>query len=104
MKRRYRKRRRARSNPRGVVLNRQGGVNPQNLFQLARARVVDLVTLPKHIDGTNCFNCLHARATKNPSVRFCKHPLVQQPVTKRNCCGVWDAKGTLRPTLKDIKT
>ncbi len=95
-KRRYamfaKKKRKPVRSPKRPVLNKQGGTQPRTSFELVRARAVDLVTLPTSISGTNCSNCLHF---KNG---FCKHKLVQMPVTKRQCCALWNAPHTLRAT------
>lgn len=57
---------------------------------LERAKRVDLITLPEGITGTNCFNCKYIKDS------YCVHPEVDQPVTERMCCALWDAEGTKR--------
>lgn len=55
-----------------------------------RARRVDLIVLPAHVQGTNCGNCRYF------SQDYCSHPEVRLPVTQRMCCALWDALGTQR--------
>jgi hypothetical protein len=57
---------------------------------LKKAKNVDLITLPPSITGTNCSNCEYFKDN------FCINEKVNQPVTKRECCALWDAKGTIR--------
>ena len=97
MKRRYAMKRRKKTpkrNPETPTLNKQGGVNPTTTFELMRAKVVDLGTLPKRIAGTNCANCLHFRKG-NGKIGYCAHNLVDQAVTARQCCALWRAPGWL---------
>lgn len=63
-------------------LNKQGGTIPSNDKELELAKNGDLITMP----GTE-------QAT---IMAWCKHPKINQWVTKRMCCAYWDAPGTLR--------
>lgn len=85
---------RRKSNPGKSVLNKQGGVYPTTTFELVRAKVADLGTLPANISGTNCGNCLHFRKN-NGKIGYCRHNLVSQAVTARQCCIYWRAPGWL---------
>jgi hypothetical protein len=78
--------------------NTEGGVDPVDSTSLARAKVVDLITLPPDVPGTNCGNCSWARP--HPSAvaqHWCAHPRVLQPITPRMCCALWDNAGVRRP-------
>ncbi len=68
-----------------------GGHIPATKSEMRRAKNADLITLPPRILGTNCGNCMYVNNG------FCEHPSVFQPVTKRQCCVYWDAKGVIRP-------
>lgn len=91
------KRRCTRSNPGKPVFDKQGGVYPQTTFQLIRAKVADLGTLPNNLCGTSCGSCRYF-VDGGDKVGYCKHPLLQLPVTHRQCCAFWDRSGFLRPT------
>jgi hypothetical protein len=67
----------------------------EKLSRLERARRADLITLPEKIEGTNCGNCKFVDL-KN---EYCNHPNVDQKVTSRNCCALWDQAGTKREWL-----
>lgn len=83
----------ARHNPDAKpVFNKQGGVYPTTTFELVRAKLVDLGTLPKNITGTNCGNCKHFKHGDG-KIGYCKHPLIQQAVTARMCCAAWRPHG-----------
>jgi 2'-5' RNA ligase len=69
----------------------QGGMIPTNL---ERAKKVDFITLPKGVPGTNCGVCKFVE--ERGKGHFCSHPEVRMPVNSKNCCALWDAKGTLR--------
>jgi hypothetical protein len=56
--------------------------------ELARAKRVDLITLPASVEGTNCGNCEYVEGTGD--VLYCRHPEVRQNVTRRMCCALWD--------------
>jgi hypothetical protein len=80
-------------------LNNQGGTIPSNETDKQRAEAADLITLPRAIEGTNCFNCEYIRPLKGAGARGvgdCVHPDVAQMVTFRQCCIFWNAPGTRR--------
>ena len=82
-----------------MEINRQGGIVPASVQDAARARQTDLITLPPEIPGTHCGNCLYIKDIQRVgrlAVGFCVHPLVQQPVSDRMCCALWDAQGVIR--------
>ncbi len=85
-----------------MVKNANGGINDMEKPALERARKADLITLPKDIRGTNCFNCRFIRDPLRGGHGFCKHPAVSQFVNERMCCALWDAFGTYRPYKKYI--
>jgi len=60
--------------------------------RLDRAKAADLVTLPENVEGTNCANCKFIDLKE----KMCKHPQVDQKVSERMCCALWDAEGTIR--------
>lgn len=55
-----------------------------------RARNTDLITLPEGVKGTNCGNCMYVQEG------YCIHPEVDQPVTERMCCALWDHSEAIR--------
>lgn len=70
-------------------LDRQGGEEPTiDRNALAQA---DFITYPDGVEGSNCGNC------KFNTDGVCQNEKIKgQPVNNRNCCGLWDAPGTLR--------
>lgn len=77
--------------------NKQGGIDVESKESKERAKEVDLLTMPKGIEGTNCANCKFVEIIDpKESIGFCKHPKVLLPVSKRMCCALWDAVGSLR--------
>ncbi len=87
----------ARCNPDAkVVLNKQGGIVPASTFDLVKARTADLGTLPKGLCGTRC-DSRKFYVKKSPHTGWCKHALVMQLVSDRQCCIHWDRAGWLRP-------
>ncbi len=64
--------------------------------QLKRAEKTDLVTLPETVSGTNCGNC---KFISTGSV--CTNKEVDQKVSVRMCCALWDQIGTKRAWKKD---
>lgn len=79
--------------------NKFGGVDPDTPEAAARAKAVDLITMPIDIKGTNCGNCMFF-SKQGSSGALCQHPEVRQPVNERMCCNRWNAKGTHRPWEK----
>lgn len=75
--------------------NNRGGIDPIDSAAKAVAKRVDLITLPPGVSGTNCANCKYARTVKGG--HFCEHKDVQQPITPRMCCALWDNQGVQRP-------
>ncbi len=76
--------------------NSQGGINDRNKAALERAQSVDLITLPKNISGTNCFNCKWIREKKSDK-GYCYNKRVKQYVNGRMCCVLWSNQGEYRP-------
>ena len=78
-----------------IRYNELGGVEAENKEQLEKAKNVDLVTLPRDVRGTNCFNC---KFIKNKMIKhgYCSHPKVSQNVNGRMCCILWSATGEHR--------
>lgn len=71
-------------------LNKLGGILARTEDELARAKNVDLITMPKDIDGTNCGNCKFIKQ------HHCSHPRVNQKVNNRQCCVLWSRNGEYR--------
>jgi hypothetical protein len=70
-----------------------GGIVPENF---KTAKKVDLITLPKSVSGTNCFNCVWVKDKKG-KIRFCDNPKVKEDVNERMCCAEWDHPDVKRP-------
>ena len=66
-------------------LNDEGGIEPKRDFEMYRAEVTDLITLPG--------------GSKEDSAdkRHCHHPRVDMYVTARMCCALWDNDRVKRP-------
>lgn len=82
-----------------MQINDHGGVLPQTESEAMRARNADLISLPPQVVGTNCGNCMYVRSTtrfKGIAIGMCIHPRVNQPVSSRMCCALWDAEGVIR--------
>lgn len=77
------------------VRNKAGGIDPEEKHLIERAKEADLVTLPKNIEGTNCYNCMYI-TDKSKDAGFCNHPKVKMLVNGRMCCALYDNKGILR--------
>ncbi len=60
--------------------------------ELARAKSVDLMTIPGNIKGTNCQNCVYSTP-----LHWCKNDKVEQPVKETYCCAYWRNPKTIRP-------
>lgn len=84
-------------------INPLGGINETDKPALERAQKADLVTLPRNVKGTNCYNCKWISEYKEKHYAFCKNKSVRQNVNGRMCCALWDAKGTYRPFEQDEK-
>jgi hypothetical protein len=67
--------------------NKLGGFDPETKEQVNIFKHVDLITLPKEVEGTNCSNCRFVRKQNN--LGFCTHKEIQQWVTPRMCCAYW---------------
>jgi len=65
------------------------------------AKKVDLIVLPRAVEGTNCGNCKWVDGTG--SKMNCDNPEVKQPVTDRLCCALWDRSDIKRPWGKQAK-
>lgn len=81
--------------------NDQGGVNETDRPALARAKKVDLVTLPEDIKGTNCYNCKWISKHKDKDKAMCTHSEVRQYVNGRMCCILWSNEGEYRPFKRE---
>jgi hypothetical protein len=68
---------------------------------LARAKEVDLITLPDDVEGTNCYNCKWISMHKGKHGSMCTHPKVRQYVNERMCCILWSNKGEFRPFKRE---
>lgn len=79
-----------------AIKNAFGGINQEDRGALDRAKRADLVTLPRDVRGTNCFNCKFVK-DKTMGKGFCKHPEVYQYVNERMCCALWSANGIYTP-------
>lgn len=67
--------------------NEQGGFDPSP-GQIAKFKKVDLITLP--VEGTNCGNCMFMKPSSQDGVGFCTHKDIQEWVTKKMCCALWN--------------
>lgn len=87
-----------------ITKNSLGGINDRDPKPLEMAKKVDLVTFPKDMEGTNCYNCKWI-SEKKPSMGFCINRHVKQYVNQRMCCALWDNNSAYRPYgSQDIKT
>ena len=77
--------------------DKQGGFIYTGDESLGKAKVADLITLPKDVKGTNCGNC------KFMSNGFCNNENIQLPVTEKMCCSYWDSEGALRSWEEEKK-
>ncbi len=77
------------------TFNEQGGVISNKEDELKRAKKVDLITLPRDVEGTNCFNCKWIR-DKRERIGYCSNKDVAQDVNKRMCCVKWSNKDEYR--------
>ncbi len=78
----------------GGVLNEIGGYRYSE-EQNKIAKKVDLLTLPKGVEGTNCFNCVFIKKYDNHT-GFCINKDIQLPVTSKMCCALWYGEGSFR--------
>jgi hypothetical protein len=78
-----------------IVSNANGGVKDTEMAAMKRAILSGLFTLPVEILGANCFNCKYVKRTEN-SVGTCSNPKVNQAVTDKMCCTLWDQVGVIR--------
>ncbi len=79
------------------------GINDMEEDALKRAKEVDLVTLPKDVKGTNCYNCRWIDSTKKAYGKMCNNPKVKQYVNERMCCALWANKGMYTPFKRETK-
>lgn len=77
------------------VRNKLGGIDPEDKHLIERSKQADLVTLPKDVKGTNCYNCMYI-TDKRKEAGYCKHPKVKMLVDEKMCCSYWDNKGVHR--------
>lgn len=82
-----------------LIKNPLGGVNDLDQGAVKRAKEVDLLTFPKRISGTNCFNCRWI-GNKQNDIGYCTNPKVKQYVNARMCCAIWDTVDSYRPYKK----
>lgn len=83
-----------------IKINKLGGINETDKMALERAHHVDLVTLPKDVEGTNCYNCKWISSSKS-KMAMCTHPKVRQLVNERMCCILWSHDGEYRPFKRE---
>lgn len=61
------------------------------------AKKVDLLSLPRNVDGTHCGNCFFQEQG------ICVHKQIMLPVTDRMCCAVWDNSNSERSYEKNLQ-
>jgi len=81
------------ADPKKPQVNQWGGYDYAG-DALARAKSVDLITLPVGIDGTNCGNCLFFTTAKDGG--YCFHPALLLPVRENMNCKYWNTTGAHR--------
>lgn len=83
--------------------NKLGGINETDKAALNRAKEVDLITLPKNVEGTNCYNCkwISSHEDERYDASMCTHPKVRQYVNERMCCILWTSSGEYRPFKRE---
>jgi len=69
-------------------INKSGGIDPKNDFEMYRAEACDVITLP----GGSKEEVLEKK--------HCHHPKVDMYVTSRMCCALWDNDAVSRPWKK----
>ena len=86
-----------------MKINKNEGIDYKDEDSVGRAKSVDLITLPKKIEGTNCANCKFVKILDESRGRgFCTNKDILLPVTAHMCCALWDAEGSGR-SWKDKK-
>ncbi len=75
--------------------NDNGGLDYKDKESNEKAKNVDLISFPKNIQGTNCFNCEYIEKI-DEDIGFCTNNIVKLFVTKQMCCNAWTEKGTTR--------
>ena len=75
--------------------DKNGGVIPDNIDEQKRAQQVDLITLPRGLEGTSCGNCEFFNIISY-KVGHCGNPSVNQKVSQNECCNQWKHKGMIR--------
>lgn len=83
-----------------IAKNKLGGIDESEKHLLERAKEADLITLPKSVEGTNCFNCEYV-TNKTKEKGFCSHKKVLQLVNDRMCCAYWNNPGVYRAFGKE---
>lgn len=72
--------------------------------QKVRAKKVELVVLPKDIDGKRCGTCKYAKKHSQDSIGlYCTNNAVHMNVKANWGCKLWDAKGVKRLTRKVVR-
>ena len=74
-----------------------GGITPLEPKQISRAKDVNLITLPKNIKASACYNCKYSS-----DMGWCKNSGVAQPIEKDYLCHYWDHPGTIRSKWKGL--
>ena len=78
-------------------LDSQGGLAPRSPEEMAAAQGVDLLTLPKNVEGASCKSCrFYKILDKQSGMGMCQNPNVMLEVTDRMHCNQWDGMGALR--------
>ncbi len=84
----------------GGIINDIGGYD-YNENEQKIAKKVDLITLPKSVEGTNCSNCLYVQILDaKKGLGFCTHKDILLPVTAKMCCALWNNKDAERSWKK----
>jgi hypothetical protein len=86
-----------------IKKNVLGGINDTAQDAIERAKAVDLVTFPKDIMSTNCYNCTWTGLHKSSDRTLCNHPKVRQYVNARMVCSLWTTYGEYRPFKREEK-
>jgi hypothetical protein len=78
-----------------IEKNSNGGICDNSKSAIERAKKADLISFPKNINGTNCFNCQWI-GDKKDGIAFCHNKHIKQYVNGQMCCNLWDKDKTFR--------
>lgn len=76
-------------------INAQGGYTYTGEAK-STAKEVDLISIPRSINGTNCGNCYFSEKG------VCAHKNIKLPITDKMCCSLWDNTNSMRSWDKPI--